>query len=363
MAEKRKKILFIVEAMGGGVFTYIVDLANELVKTYDMYIAYAVRRQTPENYRNYFDKRIKLIEVKNFGRSINLAKDVKAFFEIKEIAGKVQPDIIHLHSSKAGALGRFAYNGKKIPLFYTPHGYSFLMKNHSAVKRLIYKTVEAVCGKRDCTTISCSEGEHQETLKLTRNATYVSNGIDVEKLERVLSEIEVPDHPFTVFTLGRICYQKNPVLFNRVAEAMPGVSFLWIGDGEMREELKAPNIEITGWLDRKTALEKSMSADVFMLTSLWEGLPISLLEAMYMKKLCVVSDVIGNRDVIENGRNGFVCDDVDGFVKAVREAQTVGTQILINAAYQDILSQYNTRVMAEKYSEIYMNKLTENQGI
>ena len=63
MAEK-KKILYIVEAMGGGVFTYIVDLANELVNSYDMYIAYAVRKQTPENYKDYFDKRIHLIEVK-----------------------------------------------------------------------------------------------------------------------------------------------------------------------------------------------------------------------------------------------------------------------------------------------------------
>lgn len=61
MAEK-KKILYIVEAMGGGVFTYIVDLANELVNSYDMYIAYAVRKQTPENYKDYFDKRIHLIE-------------------------------------------------------------------------------------------------------------------------------------------------------------------------------------------------------------------------------------------------------------------------------------------------------------
>lgn len=359
MAEKRKKILFIVEAMGGGVFTYIVDLANELVKTYDMYVAYAVRRQTPDNYRDYFDKRISLIEVKNFGRSISPTKDIKAFFEIKEIAGKAQPDIIHLHSSKAGALGRFAFNGRRIPLFYTPHGYSFLMKNHSAVKRMIYKAVETVCGKRACTTISCSEGEHQETLKLNKKALYVNNGINEKKLERALRGIEVEEHPFTVFMLGRICYQKNPVLFNQVAEAMPEVRFLWIGDGELREELKAPNIEITGWLDRKSALERAMSADVFLLTSLWEGLPISLLEAMYMKKLCVVSNVIGNRNVIVNCRNGFVCDDVDGFVKAVKSAQTGAVDVLINIAYQDIMNKYNTSVMAEKYSEIYMNRLPE----
>lgn len=116
MAEK-KKILYIVEAMGGGVFTYIVDLANELVNKYDMYIAYAVRKQTPKNYKDYFDKRIHLIEVKNFGRAINPTKDIAAFFEVKKIAAEVKPDVIHLHSSKAGAIGRVAFDGK-IPMFY-----------------------------------------------------------------------------------------------------------------------------------------------------------------------------------------------------------------------------------------------------
>ena len=52
---ERKKILFVVEAMGGGVFTYIVDLANELVNSNDMYIAYAVRKQTPKDFKEYFD--------------------------------------------------------------------------------------------------------------------------------------------------------------------------------------------------------------------------------------------------------------------------------------------------------------------
>ena len=72
--------------MGGGVFTYIVDLANELVKTYDMYIAYAVRPQTPKNYKEYFNPAIHLIEVKNFTRSINPLKDLKAIPEVKRIA-------------------------------------------------------------------------------------------------------------------------------------------------------------------------------------------------------------------------------------------------------------------------------------
>lgn len=358
---KKKKILFVVEAMGGGVFTYIVDLANELVNEYDMYVAYAVRKQTPVDYKNYFDKRIHLIEVKNFGRSINPSKDIKAFFEIRAIANQVRPDVIHLHSSKAGALGRFAFNGKKIPLFYTPHGYSFLMQNHSAVKRMIYKVLEIVCGKRNCTTISCSEGEHQKTLELTRHAVYVNNGINIGKLQLLIDGTKTEEHPFTVFTLGRICYQKNPKLFNEIALTMPKVKFLWIGDGELRDELTAPNITITGWTERSVALCYSINADVFLLTSLWEGLPISLLEAMYMKKLCVVSDVIGNHDVIHNSNNGFVCREVNEFVNAIKKAQSGRTGGLVDVAYRNVVDNYNTSAMSKKYSLIYEEKLN-NQG-
>lgn len=142
----KKKILYIVESMGGGVFTYIVDLANALAEEYEMYVAYAVRKQTPSNYKDYFDKRVHLIKVNNFERAINISKDLKAFFEIKKVAADVKPDVIHLHSSKAGAIGRFAFNGK-IPLFYTPHGYSFLMENYKPMKRIMFKKIEKICGK------------------------------------------------------------------------------------------------------------------------------------------------------------------------------------------------------------------------
>lgn len=348
---KKKKLLFIVEAMGGGVFTYIVDLANELAKQYELFIAHAVRKQTPVNYKDYFESSIHLIEVKNFTRSINPVKDYKAYKEIKEIANQIRPDLIHLHSSKAGALGRFAFDGNDIPVYYTPHGYSFLMKDYKPIVRAIFKAVELICAKRNCTTISCSYGEHLETLKLTTKACYVDNGINVKALDNIIHSVNIFNHPFTVFTLGRICYQKNPSLFNAIAEAMPDVHFLWIGDGDMREVLKAKNINITGWVNRYEALQLAMNADVFILTSLWEGLPISLLEAMYMKKLCVVSDVIGNHDVIHSSENGFVCNTVQEYTAAIRKHDS--SKQIIEKAYKSIINRYNTDIMSEKYIEIY----------
>lgn len=349
---EKKKILFIVEAMGGGVFSYIVDLANELVNKYDMYVAYAVRPQTPENYKEYFDERIHLIEVKNFCREINLKKDICAFFEIKNIAKKINPDVIHLHSSKAGVIGRIAFSGKKVKLFYTPHGYSFLMENCNPIKRKIFKLIESVTAKTKCTTISCSKGEHIETLKLTKRAFYVSNGINMQDVQKITDDTEKKPHSFTVFTLGRICYQKNPELYNDIAKKFPDIQFVWIGDGELREKLDSPNIKITGWVNREKAIEYAVNADAFLLTSRWEGLPISLLEAMYMKKICVVSNVIGNRDVIHNGENGFVCENISDFENAIRSAK-LGGEAIKEQAYKDIVQIYNTKVMAENYGKIY----------
>lgn len=355
----KKKILYIVEAMGGGVFTYIVELSNELVNVCDMYIAYAVRKQTPKNYRDYFDKRIHLIEVKDFVRAINLVKDISALFEIRKIAADVRPDIIHLHSSKAGAIGRMAFNGE-IPMFYTPHGYSFLMENYKPMKRMMFKTIEWICAKRKCTTISCSKGEHQETLKLTKHAMYVNNGINITELQKLMDKTEKVQHPFTIYTLGRICYQKNPTMFNEIAKVLPDIKFVWIGDGELRGELTSKNIEITGWGDRASAIEYALNADVFLLTSRWEGLPMSLLESMYMKKICIVSDVIGNRDVIQSGRNGFVCMKISDFVKAIEMCRNCGKESgktdikkLKEQAYQDVLNLYTTKVMAQEYSKEY----------
>ena len=356
MNRNRRRILYVAEAMGGGVFTFLVGLCNELVDYYDIYVAYGIRTQTPDDFRKYFDERVHLIRVRNFERSIDPRHDLGAFVELRKIADKVKPDLIHLHSSKAGALGRWAFDGKKLPLFYTPHGYSFLMSNYNATKRLSYKMVEKLSAIRRCTTISCSEGEHKETLSLTKNARFVNNGINVEEMQRMMDSIgSCENEEFTVFTLGRICYQKNPGLFNEIAEKLPDVRFVWIGDGELRDMITAPNIEVTGWMNRKEALRRSMASDVFVLTSLWEGLPMSLLESMYMEKLCLVNDVIGSRDVIQTGVNGYVCRNADEFVAAIRgilEDPEKAARMTAQAR-KDIIEKYNTRVMAEKYREIY----------
>lgn len=350
----QKKLLWIVEAMGGGVFTYSVELVNRLADRYEIYLAYGLRPETPPDFKERFDRRVHLIEVRNFCREIRPARDFGALLELRRLARTIRPDLIHLHSSKAGALGRLAWDGKKIPLFYTPHGYSFLMEDCSPLKRTIYRAIEAVCARRRCTTISCGEGEYRESLRLTRRAAWVPNGIDVEELRGLLHQTKPSGaRPFTVYTLGRICTQKGPERFEEVARAMPDLRFVWVGDGELRDTLTAPNIEVTGWVGREEALRRAVEGDVFLLPSRWEGLPMSLLESMYMGKTCVVSDAAGNRDVIHTGENGFVCRRVEEYVQAIRQAQSRRTGPLIRRARQQVMETYNAQAMAKAYHTIY----------
>lgn len=354
---EKKKILHVVEAFGGGIFTFLVDLVNNTSNDFDITIAYGKREQTPENFECYFNNNVKFIEVTNFARSINLKKDIKSFFEIKRIIKEVNPDVIHLHSSKAGFLGRFAANGKRIKMLYNPHGFSFLMQDCSKIKRLMYWLIEKISTMRKCTIVGCSQGEYEEAQKLSNNSICINNGVNIEKLDeetKYFKEKEVDFNNLKICTSGRIGYQKNPELFNKIAESFPNLQFTWIGDGELRECLKASNIKVTGWKTRNEVLELVNENDIFILTSLWEGLPISLLEAMYLKKVCIVTDCIGNRDVIKNKINGFVilentCEEI------IKELMITNIEKIVEKAKKSVIDDYNIKDNSKMYITQYLN--------
>lgn len=356
MEHQKKKILYIVESFGSGVFSFLVDLINNIDTDYEVVIAYGVREETLPNFKKYFKENVKFIKVENFTRNINPFKDIKALIEIKQIVKKEKPDIVHLHSSKAGILGRLAVNGNKIKMFYNPHGFSFLKMDDSKFKRMIYWWIEKITAmfNRKCTIVGCSNGEYEEALKLNRNSVFINNGIDIDKLEREtcdLKERRIDFDNLKICTVGRIGFQKNPKDFNKIAEMFPNIKFTWIGDGDLKYELTATNIEITGWKERKDVLQILNDNDIFILTSLWEGLPISLLEAMYMKKICIVSDVIGNRDVIEDGKNGFILKEksnIKKIIETLKEKEKIKYK-----AHSDVLKKYNITNMIERYKAIY----------
>lgn len=108
LAEKELNLTATLDAKTA--FTYVSQLCNDMVDDFDVYLAYSLRPQTPKNYKDFLNQRVHLIEMKNVGVKglTNLKSDIAAIKELRQIEKDVQPDVIHLHSSVAGGLGRLA---------------------------------------------------------------------------------------------------------------------------------------------------------------------------------------------------------------------------------------------------------------
>lgn len=352
-----KKILHIAEAFGSGVLNYIKNISTWQCNDYEVYIAYGIRPETPNNFKEQFDSRITFIKVHGFTREIEPANDFKAFCHIKELIKEIQPDLIHLHSTKAGILGRWAINCNRYKVLYSPHAYSFLMMNCSEHKRNLYRFIERISDKKNCLTITDIDGELEASRQVTQNAICIPNGINPSEMDALIMQAEglkvYNSYPM-VCMLGKVVPQKNPEMFNEIAKAFPDVKFLWIGAGPLEDKLDSKNIEVTGWLPRVEAIARIMESAVFLFPSIWESLSIALMEVMYIGKPCVVSSADGNRDVIQTGKNGFVCDRKEEYIDAISQllqnaemAEKYGKQ-----ARQDILDKYNVKVMECEYRKL-----------
>ncbi len=225
-----KKILMVCEAFGGGVFTYVSQLCNDMVDDFKVYLAYSLRPQTPKNYKEFLDPRVKLIQVKSWnGKALtNIPNDIKVIRELRYIESKIKPDIIHLHSSIAGGVGRLAFKGKNNTVLYTPHGYAHILMGPGR-KSKIYGLMEKILGKKNCITLTCCKSEDEVAKTLCKKTAYIETGVNLKDLGDALNGIEpVKNDKFTVFTLGRVCVQKQPALFNRIAQLVPEARFIWI---------------------------------------------------------------------------------------------------------------------------------------
>lgn len=344
------------------MLNYIKNLSTWQIQDYEVYIAYGIRPETPENFREQFDDRVTFIKVNGFTREIEPVNDMKAFLCIKRIIRELQPEMVHLHSTKAGVLGRWAINCKKYHVLYSPHAYSFLMMNCHPLKRKIYKTIEKLSNKMDCLTIADINGELEASRAVTQNAICIPNGINTIEMDGIIQQADAlrkTNPNTTICTLGKVVHQKNPELFNEVAKCFPDIDFLWIGAGPLEEKLTSPNIKVTGWLNRTEAVARIMESDLFLFTSAWESLSIALLEVMYIGKPCVVSNVDGNRDVIQNGKNGFVCNQQEEYISAIKTllGNKDFAKVMGEKARQDIIEKYNVIVMEKEYRRLFATGL------
>lgn len=311
------KVVHIIEALGGGVYTYFRDLStffgdDEINKNIETTIIYSGNRKEidPQKIKSEFSDGVNLIQV-NMVREFSPLEDFKSVIKLAKELKKINPDVIHLHSSKAGVLGKIAYFFlfKKKKLFYTPHGYAFLRTDISKSVRNVYWKIEKNFQRFfGGTIVACGDTEHEISKKIGKSK-LVRNGIDMTAVHKQFDPHE--NQKLTIGVMGRITFQKNPQFLNEIALKFPDYNFIWIGDGELRHVITAPNIRITGWiLDRKTVLNELNNIDIYMQISLWEGLPIAVLEAMALQKPVIATNIIGNKDAVLHNKTGFLFDDI-----------------------------------------------------
>ena len=309
------KIVHVVEPFVGGIVTFI----NSLVKNLDDDSHIIIHGEREELIplaavkKQFSSPNVKFLRWKSAQRSLNPHKDIIAFLELYTILKRLKDnnsiDVVHLHSSKGGFLGRIVCRLLKIQdvVFYTPNGAPFLA-NESTTINFIYKKLEKLASNFGGQVVSCSPSE-QKAYKLAGiESVTINNGIKPKKVS-LSSKNRKKDRIFRIVTSGRIADQKNPILFNKIAtyfEEFKQFKFVWIGEGMQGNLLTANNIQVTGWLAKEELDILVNDADIYLSTANFEGLPFAVLEALALKKPVLLTDCVGNKDLVMNGLNGDV---------------------------------------------------------
>jgi glycosyltransferase involved in cell wall biosynthesis len=224
---------------------------------------------------------------------------------LKDLKAQKMIDAVHLHSSKSGFLGRLACRLMNISnVIYTPNGAPFLLSNVNTIN-LVYKLFEKLGSAFGGKVVCSSRSEQNAYQKIGIRALNINNGIAVNETRNDLPAAATAK--FRIVTCARIVHQKDPALFNDLATCFKDFDqfeFIWVGDGEERHLLTAPNITITGWLPQSEVLKLINSASLYLSTSQYEGLSFSVLEALSLRKTVLLKDCVGNRDIVRKGLNG-----------------------------------------------------------
>ena len=319
-------------------------------------------------------KRSRFIE-----RPISPLKDLLALFEIYGFIKEKQIDIVHTHSSKAGIIGRLAARlaGVKI-IIHTVHGWSF-NDYQPFWTRLLYIWLERWIGGFTDRLIVVSRYDQEKGLSnnIAGKDRYsvIRYGIDYAEFSgkqdagKARQELGLNADDVVVGMVACFKPQKSPGDFVRLAglinQSLPGVKFVLVGDGALRENIEdlisqynlPNNMFLLGW--REDIPEILSAIDVFALTSLWEGLPISVLEAFASHKPVVATDTGGVREVVFENKTGFLAPLGD--VKAMAEK----VKILLNDkslrlkmgdnAHSSLGVSYRVDYMVNSTKDLYEN--------
>lgn len=317
----KKKILFIITYLElGGAQKQLFSIIQALDKNkYDIYLYAGDNGYLKKDFLELPDIKVKLEPF--LVREINLLFDITVFLKLIFFIRKNKFDIVHTHSPKASILGRWAaYLAGVKNIIYTVHGWPF----HEFINPVIYFSfwlLEKLTAKITTRILVVSKADFNTGVrrKIAPKDKFVliHYGIDIDKFRGIhLKRKNILSSPVSIVNVSCLKPQKGLIYFLQAAKLIlnkrKDLKFFLIGDGHLKRKIHKTieryglenNVFLNGWVnDVSSILSK---ADILVLASLWEGLPVSVIEAVAAGIPVVVTDTGGVRDILENYKNGII---------------------------------------------------------
>ena len=366
------RICHVIES-GGGSGQVVVDLAlQQAADGHDVTVIYSPARAWPQFITRLTGaQNVKLLTLP-MQRQVG-PKDIVAAFKLWRMLRRAGPfQMVHSHSSKAGALARMAGIFLSARQVYTPHGFITLVPHAGGHYRVIERFLSVFCDK--VIAVSVKERDHALGLGITKgrlaiipNGTRCRPVLDGAEARKRLS---LPDRGRVVGFTGRFSFQKSPALaveaFSILAQTYPDVTLCMIGDGELGEEVKQAvaaspakdRIVLAGLQDAAPLMS---AFDVLLCTSIYEGMPIAFIESLSAGTPIVSTDIGGADEAIVEGQTGYVAKSMDAAALAAACAAFLNLSDIERDAMKVRVKQrselFTSEVMAANAMTLYRSLL------
>ncbi len=311
------------------------------------------------------EKGYNYLPLNNIRREIGF-KDFLAFYEIYSYCKKYKFDIVHLHSSKLGFLGRIAAKLAGIKrIYFTSHGTPFHIYQPLLVQES-YKILEKIGGYFGDKTIFVNNYDREfylENNMLKKNkAQTIYNGVKIPEKQKIF----VKKDRITIGYVGRFSPQKN--IINTILAAInvcqkdEAFDFIFVGDGELykladkmvRGANLQDRIKLVGW--KNNILDWLDKFDIFLLFSKWEGLPLSILDAMAYGLPIIASDIKGNKELVVKDCGVLIDpDDIETLVEVILNFRdrSLLLEKMGNNSRKYVADNFSFKNFIDSYHEIY----------
>lgn len=319
------RVIHVTESLASGVMDLLATITRRQADAgAEVLVLFAARPDTPSDtdLRLIFDERVVLRHVaKHDDSTLKSALAIRAEL-LRELRGKAV-DAVHLHSTVAGLIGRFGAGLKpyRAKTFYSPHGFGFLRSDLPAVVRAGLRRAERLASRRS-TLILSTESELELARKQLGDGrmALVVNGISTESLPRATAN---SGDRLRVGMAGRVVHQKAPWVFADIADELSDLAdFTWFGGGspdDTGQWLEGTSVNQIEWIPLAELREQLSHLDVFLFPTLWEGMPLSLIEAQCIGVPAVATRIPGNADIVVDGETGFLCDSREELLERTKQ--------------------------------------------